>query len=64
MRSRRRESIDFYSENQAATSDPAGQGMFASLVKEEEEHMMLLERQLDWLRKNRTYFRIRRFLGV
>ena len=56
-----KESIELYRQNVAITTDPAGKTMFTSLAIQEEGHLALLEKQLEWLDRHRTYFIIARF---
>jgi len=56
-----KESIELYRQNADITTDPAGRTMFTSLAIQEEGHLALLQKQLGWLNRHRTYFILVRF---
>ena len=56
-----REALALYKEAEDNTPDLRGKAMFKSLAREEEEHLTLLEEELEWINKSRKYFTLHRF---
>ncbi len=56
-----REAAAFYKEAEESTPDLHGKTMFKALAREEEGHLALLEKELEWITKSRQYFTLHRF---
>ncbi|MFQ5826987.1 MAG: ferritin family protein, partial [Dehalococcoidia bacterium] len=56
-----RESIALYQAAEESTPDPHGKTMFKSLAREEENHLALVEEELEWLVKSRQQSTVHRF---
>ena len=55
------ESILFYKEAEESTPDLGGKSMFRLLSEEERGHLVLLQREMEWVTRYRKYFGLPRF---
>jgi rubrerythrin len=56
-----RDSIALYTRGAQEATDPEARKLFSSLATEEQGHLDLLEAELEFLRRARTYFTLHRF---
>lgn len=56
-----KEAIALYNKTASDNSDPAVKSLLAELAKDEEEHLLVVEEEYNWLKKSGEYFTIHRF---
>ncbi|MFC2000097.1 ferritin family protein [Chloroflexota bacterium] len=59
-----KKSVGFYKQNERIMADPGDKQIFASLVKQEQGHLELLQAQMERLKRKQRYFSIHKLLHL